>query len=218
MENINQIIGFIDPIKFNTLLGDKGASFGFCNFNDDGEYIFLGGNKLVLFVDIEGEPFVSEFDVHLAKAAKIILIPDERLVEFCPDFDFKVLIHSNTKTKFPHHFSFLKENSMCKACHEDREEINTTYDEISKFIGIGGEDTYNKIWNSIPEFDNVLEAKLELLHNCLHHESAPSELEPILSDYQEDYYFFKKGVVGKDFFNKDYIDHLTKLRIVLLGT
>jgi len=89
-------------------------------------------------------------------------------------------------------------------------------------------ETIDKLFSA----DYFLEAKLELLHNCIFPESIPSEedLDNSLSDFSDSFKSFKERVkeikenIEKNktkkltWNNKDYIEALTKLRIALLGS
>jgi hypothetical protein len=74
--------------------------------------------------------------------------------------------------------------------------------------------------------DPILEAKLELLHNCLLQSSAPLQKAfddefKILKVYEDRYKSFLTSINDKtdnDVFNADYIDAVKQLRIVLLGS
>jgi hypothetical protein len=75
--------------------------------------------------------------------------------------------------------------------------------------------------------NDELEAKLELLHNCLLPSNAPkleefdSKFNILKENYKEDYKLFFSSIDGKtddDVFNAKYIDTVKQLRIVLLGS
>lgn len=66
--------------------------------------------------------------------------------------------------------------------------------------------------------DPILEAKLELLHNCLHPDSIPPYLDTLLSKYNNAFETFKTNAKGKESLEKGYLEALTQLRIDLLGS
>ena len=68
--------------------------------------------------------------------------------------------------------------------------------------------------------EDNLEAKLELLHNCMLFSATPPELSAILNDYSVAFARFIITVKGKSLLDEDkiYIAALTELRIALLGS
>lgn len=67
--------------------------------------------------------------------------------------------------------------------------------------------------------DPELEAKLELLHNCLQSNSVPTALHPLLmKQHQQSFELFNTERHEKLWCNTEYIDALTKLRKSLLGS
>ena len=70
--------------------------------------------------------------------------------------------------------------------------------------------------------NDELEAKLELLHNCLVPESIPQTLDSLLSSYDGEFKDFKNEItnkneiIDKSAFDKEYIDALAKFRNALL--
>lgn len=94
--------------------------------------------------------------------------------------------------------------------------------------------TFKDIYANIPKFDNVLEAKLELLHDCLEFGEKPPVLSSLLEEHKEAYNSFLAAVKDKkitdtdlvqdendkkklDEDNKGYIQALTNFRIKLFG-
>jgi hypothetical protein len=219
MSNRQIIIAFIDPHKFNSLLNEKAKEIGFYAYGEEGQHIYLGENKWVVIVDQQGTATVlKSIDGNSMSQASIILVPDALKLNYIPEFPFKILIHSITKDSYPHHFEHLKKSTNCKACYQDMEHPDTIYGKIANFIMQDSNITYQEIWDAIPEFDFELEAKLELLHNCLHHESIPDQLSPLLTNYQGDFNTFKRSVLNKTLFDEDYVKALRIFRIALLGS
>jgi len=84
---------------------------------------------------------------------------------------------------------------------------------------------FNELISKLP--DPVLEAKLELLHNCLVPSGSPKELPKVLLDSPQGKEFeiaYKKflnsceGMTDENSFDTAFIDSLRNLRIVLLGS
>lgn len=80
-------------------------------------------------------------------------------------------------------------------------------------------ETINKLFSA----DRLLEAKLELLHNCIIPENIPTQLDDSLLDFSDSFKSFKERVekIRTDeltWNNKDYIEALTELRKSLLGS
>lgn len=72
---------------------------------------------------------------------------------------------------------------------------------------------------AFPEKDAILEAKLELLHNCLVFETIPETLDSLLSSYNEVFSIFKKEKKETmSPFDKEYIKALTTFRNALLDS
>jgi len=64
--------------------------------------------------------------------------------------------------------------------------------------------------------DPILEAQLELLHNCLLPETIPSEVDPLLANYASDFIIFKASIKEKEFSDKGYLEALMTFRDKLL--
>ncbi|MEI6554606.1 MAG: hypothetical protein WCL70_03375 [Paludibacter sp.] len=80
---------------------------------------------------------------------------------------------------------------------------------------------YDAALQHIKDWFNVndeLEAKLELLHNCLVPDSIPEILDNLLSSYATVFTEFKDEIKGITLFDEKYIEALTEFRNTLLGT
>lgn len=66
--------------------------------------------------------------------------------------------------------------------------------------------------------DPILEAQLELLHNCLLPETIPTEISPLLANYSSDFIIFKTSIKEKEFSDKGYLEALTTFRDKLLSS
>lgn len=93
------------------------------------------------------------------------------------------------------------------------------YDEIQQnFKEAEYKDAIDKLieWFSV---DDVLETKLNLLHDCLHPNKVPNSLNKLLTpEYSGAFENFKSEVTGKTWCDKEYIEALTELRRSLLGS
>jgi len=92
--------------------------------------------------------------------------------------------------------------------------------EIANAIITKNEKDYNLILQRMKARfpDSILEKKLILLHECLHHESAKDSLSKIAWLTQEQQDIVKYLAAQTDNLTEDYIKALTKLRISLLGS
>jgi hypothetical protein len=80
------------------------------------------------------------------------------------------------------------------------------------------DDKCKRIIDRIFKGNPILEAKLELLHNCLVPESIPFSLNSPLSSYNGAFRTFNTERNNKSAFDEDYIKALTKLRNALLDS
>lgn len=65
-------------------------------------------------------------------------------------------------------------------------------------------------------YDPILEAKLNLLHNCILSVNV-TQLDDLLSQYQSTFEIFKKKVAGVSWHKPEYVTALAELRDSLLG-
>lgn len=121
---------------------------------------------------------------------------------------------------------YLPQLTPCRYSHTDSEK----YQKIRNLIkSVNDNNISQSVESIIKEFfyDKVLEAKLELLHECL----VPSGIPPVLPTelkntndslkYEKDFNTFRdnwKKETNEEIFNPDFIKELTKLRITLLGS
>jgi hypothetical protein len=146
------------------------------------------------------------------------------IVVHCADFDdlkVELLILSNGASWQIREYS--SEDANYKEITEAFQGVITDSSKVEKI---------DKLFSP----DYTLEAKLELLHNCLMPENIPAEesLDKRLKDYSNSFRDFKKKVesirenlekenAGENktakltWNNKDYLEALTQLRIALLG-
>ena len=115
---------------------------------------------------------------------------------------------------------------------------NNNYGEIKRaFQGAVTNSSDIELIYKLFSSDHLLEAKLNLLHNCIIPENIPSEkeLSELLLDFSDSFKTFKETVskikesIGREnnektqmerlsWNNKEYVKALTKLRISLLGS
>lgn len=155
MATQKQIIVFINPDKFASLLG-----------NDTPDWYFLddtnldNGNK-VAYVNIDKKPEADYYDVIKAKSASIILVPDSlpNFVYF-PEVPFKVLWHGETDETT--RVQRLREiSSYFQGDEQSQEELNTPYQKIADLINKENNVTFEDIYSEISEFDRTFENLLQ---------------------------------------------------------
>jgi hypothetical protein len=172
MSDYFKIIAFIDPKQFSGLLTqDIALKMGIVeeisnNGEPDSRYY---NDRLYYIFDDKWETEKNNFDNSKANKASIIIFPDEydmNKCEFIPRVPFKILTHGRTED-YKYKSFIIQEN--CIGHFKCPEEQNTVYNEIATVIKDNklNREELEKIWNSIPAFNMVIEAKLELLHSCL---------------------------------------------------
>lgn len=129
------------------------------------------------------------------------------------------------------HISILIDRLKLKACtiegNKQKQHGDTEYNLIPKIDKYGViEATKNlqeleKVFDELKGMlsgDQILEAKLELLHNCLVPKSVPSSLNSLLSSYNGAFSTFNNDIErsGETVFDDIYIEALTKFRNTLL--
>jgi hypothetical protein len=116
--------------------------------------------------------------------------------------------------------TFCKESSIDLIPYDDQHEPETS--KYYKFLG--GLDFQNfLISNKLIDVllkqlggDPILEAKLELLHNCFIPEDIPGSLPQLLSKFTTDFETFKTSIKDKKFSDKGYLEALTTFKDKLL--
>ena len=233
MSDYFKIIAFIDPKRFSGLLTqDIALKMGIVeeisnNGEPDSRYY---NDRLYYIFDDKWETEKNNFDNSKANKASIIIFPDEydmNKCEFIPRVPFKILTHGKTEENKYKSF-IIQEN--CIGHFKCPEEQNTVYDHIATVIKDNKLDReeLKKIWQSIPEYNMVIEAKLELLHSCLtpegilEAEKSYNDLKSLLRNNVDNNiataYDEMKQVMknSQDCFGDDFIKKLKNLRDCLL--
>lgn len=213
---MKQIIIFINPSKFYSLLGQHCATeIGFAA-RIQGNWRYLQNNKQIFYVKSE-KSHAGDYSEAEAKSSLYILVPDQLKFEYTPELksDFKVLYHSETKNNYPHQYERLKALPNCKGLLSSSEMEDTIYDTIAKQIRTGKNIEVDSVWKEIPEFSFTLESNLKLLHNCLTPEGAANADKLLLTEDQIT--IVESLAKSQSNFSQDYIDRLIELRTSLLG-
>lgn len=215
MENDEKkIICFIAPQKFASLLGVKKASA--IGFIRDGAY--LNDSEHLAYIDMNGVMKTGSFKLEDFKSASVVLIPDSFMLNYLPDFSFKIIYHSQTDFNLQILNLANRPGCLCitKSSEDENDEHgkNTVYQKIADFIG--GAFQFEDLWEYIPIYDFELESKLELLHNCLLIDSAKTqELPQILSSHNQ-YRLAFEDFQSLPWDNNNHLEKLIKFRDVLL--
>lgn len=158
-----QIIVFIDPSKFGSLLGyEKPVGYRKNKKNLD------DGNELV-YVKKDGDAEVGEFDQKDAEEASIILVPDRYNLIYTPKVPFKILRHSVQ----PRALTSLTSNTdnlegILQTLEENTVDGKSTPYEMIVVLMQNKEDSeykFEDIYNAIPSYDIPLEELLQEFSN-----------------------------------------------------
>jgi len=191
------------------------------------------GKDIASFDDV-GKPTLidlsKEASPQIAKSNVILIsdqveIPEEligvayELNELVGKDDLYIIYHDNpiVNYKVKHQKGLRKHfEKQIKSEVQSRQVLNSAHDKVFQVLANWKISDFNSLISIFP--DPILEAKLELLHNCLHHESVPENLDSILKTFSADFDKFNKARQGKTLFDKEYMDALTELRKALLGS
>lgn len=191
------------------------------------------GKDVASFDDI-GKPTLidlsNETSPHVTKSNVILIsdqveIPEEligvayELNELIRKDDLYIIYHDNpiVNYKVKHQKGLRKHfEKQIKSEVQSRQVVNSAHDKVFQVLANWKIGDFNSLSSIFP--DPILEAKLELLHNCLNHESIPPTLDVLLSDYSSAFETFNKASHGKTLFDKEYMEALTDLRKALLGS
>jgi len=168
----------------------------------------------------------------------IILVSDTLPIDKyseCVFTESTLFMYHGTPNNSSETLSNKSNKAIKKGAHEQDEKYG--YSRLYSLINAWIKETerfdireYDSALQHIIDWFNVndeLEAKLELLHNCLLPSNAPkleefdSKFNILKEDYKEDYKLFFSSIDGKtddDVFNAKYIDAVKQLRIALLGS
>ncbi len=175
-----QIIGFIDPSKFASLLGMYLPD----NYRQNGSFL-ENGNKLV-YIQTNGTCEVSSYNGEKAKAASIVLVPDTFDFQYTPDLPFKVLFHSQTDES--NRVQRLREiNNHFQGDEKSQEVDNTPYQKIADLIkaALNKEKTnvtFESIYMGIMEFDEKEESLTEAIFSAIYEHKNEDEIEKLVNE------------------------------------
>lgn len=216
-----KIIAFIEPSKFALLLDVNQFIKGFEIINDNQEISQLSDNTELVYLS-EKEIKVAGYNEKLFNDASVVLVPDSFNLKHNFISEFKVLYHGITINNYSESILKLRKNNFFRGEKKSIEESTedneiTPYFEIVELIkkGISNKGVKN-IYDKIPSYNVLLEAKLNLLHECLTPEGAAEADTSSLTPEQKKIVLFLSK--HKDNLAKDYIEKLTELRNSLLGS
>lgn len=195
---------------------------------------FGEGAKGIAVFDDMGNPTLIDLSLslpHNIAQANVILISDQ--IEIPIDLkgvsyklnlligkdDLYIIYHDNPIVNYKvKHQKGLRNHfeKQIKSEIQSRQVLNSAHHKIFQVLANWNIDDFNSLSAVFP--DPILEAKLELLHNCMHHESVPDNLDSILTSFSTDFDKFNKARQGKTLLDKEYMDALTELRKALLGS
>jgi hypothetical protein len=224
------LIVFIEPKKFAELSGEKLRNLIVQYNRATKRTTYLENNSQVLYLLNDNTTDKGAFDTTRANEVCAVLIPDEyqridpnSLTKSLTKF-FKILHHN---PDHPHNLqSDLRFNPFFQGAEQISEATNTIYGELGKAIENDNfVDVVKSIYEEIENFNPILEAKLELLHQCIFPANRPKK-EKIPSFVKGAYEKFEDKVTniktenGSELAwnNSDYIKALRELRDSLLNS
>lgn len=202
---------FINPESFADLLRNDELYNLVRDMSRERDVIYLWSNQA---------PTRESFDSTKTTNALAVLIPDSHEpIQYTPSRDFKVLHHTTGPTQNLR--EDLLSSPFYKGVRREPEDLNTLFDKLATAIENNNLlESLKEIYDEIKNFNPLLEAQLELLHNCLCPETMPEKVEDVPNFLRTDYKIFKDKIdkISKPEWNCDeYIKALRELRDSLLG-
>ena len=180
---MKKVIAFVNPDKFRIMLTDNIAQeIKFSIDTEDFGWLSLKSkdNNNWLFFYIGNYLEKGEFKQEQFDAAQIVLIPDEHSIDtLSVSGEFKVLLHTATNNYKSNLLTELRKLEGYKGEIQSVEENEsngtpTPYKLIVEMIECIYKNNctdiqakFNAVWESIPNFAPILNAKLNLLHSLL---------------------------------------------------
>ena len=184
MATQKQIIAFVNPQTFASLLGDTKPE----NYVSDNGYL-NNGNYLV-YVQTDGKCKVDAYDEEKAKAAAIILVADTFDFQYVPEVPFKVLFH--TQTDVTSRVQRLRDiTNHFQGDEQSQEEDNTPYQKIADLIKKKEGVTFEGIYEDIKDFDPEEETLTEAIFNAIYEKENEETIEEAVN--KRDRYIKEKG-------------------------
>lgn len=184
MATQKQIIAFVNPQTFASLLGDTKPE----NYVSDNGYL-NNGNYLV-YVQTDGKCKVDAYDEEKAKAAAIILVADTFDFQYVPEVPFKVLFH--TQTDVTSRVQRLRDiTNHFQGDEKSQEEDNTPYQKIADLIKKKEGVTFEGIYEDIKDFDPEEETLTEAIFNAIYEKENEETIEEAVN--KRDRYIKEKG-------------------------
>ncbi len=201
------LVMFIDFEKFSYLF--KGDVRNVIPSYDE-----INNEKVICFVNNTVKAVAILDDNELGRAFCIILSDNITNFPFKPVVDFKILYHTGTNEE---KLTPFRQNSFYKGELKSMEESDQIYGAIAKAIEDGNFlKNFQSFYDQIPNFNYLLEAKLNLLHQCL----TPQGVKEANPDWLQGDVQIKfdnlKNIDVEDPFNPDYMKALADLRDELL--
>jgi hypothetical protein len=174
----DQLLVFIDPIKFGHLVGEDTIP-GYRvreNHGDGVAYNYLNNSHSLVYFKDDTTSDVGPFNHPSAEAASLLLIPDTlppNEFGYVPGKRFKILFHAGPGSA--NKIEGLKANPFFRGVLKSAESSNTPYADLASAILRKSSAAIAGISERIPEFDPVLEAKLELLQAILNSQKPTDE-------------------------------------------
>ncbi|MHB8336980.1 MAG: hypothetical protein ACYDEE_06165 [Ignavibacteriaceae bacterium] len=215
----NQLVVFIKPQKFASLFKDVNKTINGYSIAGEERILYLDDNKKIVLIKND-KAQIKQWDEKEVNDSECIIIPDELPnFNYTPNVEFKILYHTNTP---PEKLNSLRVSSNYKGELKSLEEgtidyKKTPYLELAESLENGNIlKMIKSVYDNIPEFNYLLEAKLNLLHQCLTPQGAKAANPDWLQGDAITKFNALKNIGGDDPFSKEYIDALTVLRDELL--
>jgi len=201
------LIMFVDLEKFSYLFRNNIQ-------NVIPNYDQINIEKVICFVNNTVKVIDIAAGCEFNNALCIILSDNIKNFSFDPVADYKILYHTGTNED---KLTPLRQNSFYKGELKSMEEADQIYGAIAKAIEDGNFfDKFQSFYDQIPNFNYLLEAKLNLLHQCLTPQGTKEANPDWLQGDAQTKFDNLKNTDIEDPFNPDYMKALADLRDELL--
>lgn len=174
METKKQIIAFINPTTFASLLGDKKPQ----DYRKNGTNLD-NGNDLV-YVQDDGNCKVAAYDKAMAESASIILVADTFDFQYVPEVPFKVLFHTQTD-KATRVERLRNISAHFQGDEKSQEEADTPYQKIADFINKKEDVSFESIYDEIETYDPEEETLSDDIFNAIYEQKDEEAIEKAVS-------------------------------------